>query len=207
MATLRGLDRGEPAVLVLAEVQRRTLETAFSTGAIAAQAEQRGIAARIDALARLCRSVGVPVIHVHKTTRPDHGGNFNNCLLHVASNRRPLPENLELALSSPVEVAATDYLIQRVHGISCFHNTELESIMLYYEAKTLILVGVSTDMNLPATSVEAVSRGLHVVLPEDCTAGSSPEVQAFQLANMLKLLTTITDSATVTKVLEARRGA
>jgi nicotinamidase-related amidase len=207
MTGLRGLDNGERAVLALAEVQKRVVEPAFSTSPIAIEAEQRGIVAKIAALADACRAAGVPVVHCHKDTRPDLGGNFNNCLLHAASNRRPLPDNLEEVLSSSVPVLPADYMIRKVHGVTSFHNTELESIMRYYAATTLILAGVSTDMNIAGTSIEAVNRGFNVVLVEDCTAGSSPEVHRFQVEHMLRLLTTISDSATVMGVLQQRSSS
>ncbi len=198
---LFGLERGQKAVLVLAEVQRRVVMPQYSTSPIAAEAQARGIVEKIDQLARTCRAAGLPVIHVHKWSRPDKGGNFNNCRLSAASNRRPTPDDLDYVLDSPLDVPASDYVIKRVHGISSFHNTELESIMRYYGAETVILVGVSTDMNIVATSIEAVNRGLNVVVPEDCIAGSSPQVHRTQIDNMLRLLATITDSGAVTAAL------
>jgi nicotinamidase-related amidase len=60
------------------------------------------------------------------------------------------------------------------------------------------------NIALPGICTEAVNRGLNVIIPEDCTAGGTPETHQMQISMHLPFLATITDSAAVAQVL---RGA
>jgi nicotinamidase-related amidase len=87
--------------------------------------------------------------------------------------------------------------VQRRHGLSSFHGTELEPILRALGTTTVILAGVSTNIAIPGTTLEAVNRGFTVVIPEDCTSGAWAEAHEFQVKNTLPLLATITTSAEV----------
>jgi nicotinamidase-related amidase len=91
-------------------------------------------------------------------------------------------------------------VIRRQHGLSVFHGTELEPTLRALGIQTVILAGVSTNIAIPGSSLEAVNRGFTVVIPEDCTAGAWPEAHEFQVRHTLPLLATVTTS-------EAIRGA
>jgi len=91
-----------------------------------------------------------------------------------------------------------------VHGLTPFHQTELEAYLRDLGARTVMLGGVSTDVGVPGGALEAANRGFSVVVPEDCAAGSSPETHDFVVRNQLRLLAAVTDSASV---IEALRDA
>ena len=94
-----------------------------------------------------------------------------------------------------------DFVMQRRHGVTAFQGTELDSILRNLGVETVILTGVSTNLALTGMSVEAVNRGFNVVLPEDCTAGASPETHAFMIQQFFPLVATVTDRESVTTVL------
>src|ERR1700709_745145 len=79
---VRGLDNGEPAALIINEVQNAMVDPAFggNTG-LAAEAAGRGIVAKIAELAHACRAAGVLVVHTTMAPRPDGVGTMPNCLL------------------------------------------------------------------------------------------------------------------------------
>lgn len=205
--SVRGLDNNERAALLIGECQRAATDTMIAgPGGLAEEVERRGIIPRIAALAAACRAHAIPVIHAIKIGRADGGGTFSNALIAAVSRKSRLgPDRLlRTAIHPLLTPAEDDYVVPRLHGFSSFHGTELESILRALKVETIILVGVSTDLNLPGTSLEAVNRGFVVVLPEDCTAGSRPEVHRFQIAEMLRLLTTVTTAEDVHQVLKRK---
>ncbi len=203
---VRGLDKGEAVALVIGECQRGATNPTFRRGELALQAEARGIIQKIAGLADVCRKHGIPVIHATKIGRADGGGTFVNSPYAAISYKGRLgPEREEsTAIHPALAPQEKDYVVARLHGFSCFHGTELESILRTLGVQTIILVGVSTNLNLPGTSLEAVNRGFTVVLPEDCTAGTTPEIHNFQIENFIRLMATVTTLGEVHQALLAR---
>lgn len=204
---LRGLGNNERAALLIGECQRGATDTSVAgPGGLAGQVEERGIMGRIAALAKTCRGRGIPVVHAIKVARPDAGGTFANSVLAATSRKSRLGPDREIrtAIHPELTVDPSDIVVSRLHGLSCFHDSALEPVLRSYHVETIILVGVSTNINLWGTSLEAVNRGFTVVLPEDCTAGATPESHAFFINETLRLLTTVTTYSDVCAALEGR---
>jgi nicotinamidase-related amidase len=53
---------------------------------------------------------------------------------------------------------------------SAFHETRLGSLLTLHRIDTIIVTGGSTSGCVRATVVDGVSRGFHVIVPEDCVA-------------------------------------
>lgn len=207
---MRGLDDGERAALVISECQNGMTnpDYASNTGLVAESAG-RGIIERIAELAEDCRRAGVPVVYCTFVPRADFAGTPANCLLLGSTRKkaavhegRPEADIHPLLAPQP-----GDFVIQRQHGLSAFHGTELDSVLRAAGVQTVILTGVSTNIAIPGTSLEAVNRGYTVVIPEDCTAGAWPEAHEFQVTHTLPLLATVTTSKAVSGVLRAPASA
>src|SRR3546814_16811381 len=56
---------------------------------------------------------------------------------------------------------------------------------------TVVLTGVSTNVAMPGNTMTAVDLGYHVVIPEDCIAGSDADTHKLILENQLRLLARI----------------
>ncbi len=78
-----------------------------------------------------------------------------------------------------------------MHGITSFDGTELDAIMRGLRVYTLIQCGVSNALELAGTAIEAVNRGYAVVIPEDCTAGATPESHRHAVEHVLPNLATV----------------
>ena len=204
---VRGLDNGEPAALIINEVQNAMVDPAFggNTG-LAAEAAGRGIVAKIAELAHACRAAGVLVVHTTMAPRPDGVGTMPNCLLLGS-----LVKKGTLVAGSPaaeihpdLSPDDRDVVLARVHGLSPFHGSELEPVLRSRGIATVIVAGVSTNIGVPGTCLEAVNRGFTVVVPEDCTAGAWTEAHEFQVRHTLPLLATVTTSAAIIDVLTGR---
>jgi nicotinamidase-related amidase len=53
---------------------------------------------------------------------------------------------------------------------SAFHETNLQSLMVWHQCDTVILTGGSTSGCIRATVVEGLSRGYRMIVPEECVA-------------------------------------
>ncbi|MCI3272412.1 cysteine hydrolase family protein [Streptomyces cylindrosporus] len=198
---VRGLDRGERAALIINECQNAMINEEFShNGGLVHEIGSRGVVARIAALADAFRTAGHLVVHSTIVLRPDGIGTATPCLLLAALAKRAacVEGRPDAEIHPDLTPHDGDFVLRRVHGLSPFHGTELESVLRQREVRTVVVTGVSTNIGIPGTCLEAVNRGLSAVVPEDCVAGSSREIHDFQVTHILPLLATVTSADEVT---------
>jgi nicotinamidase-related amidase len=209
---VRGLDDGERAALLINECQVGIIDPGLlDPGAgggegLAGEVARRGVVPRLAELARTCREAGGLVVHSTIVPRVDRVGTVGNCLL-LAS----LLKGGAVDAGSPgaqihpdLTPHEGDVVLERVHGLSPFHSTELEPILRSRGVQTVVVTGVSTNIGVPGACLEAVNRGFSVVVAEDCTAGAWPEAHAFQVTHTLPLLATVNSSDAIRDVLAGR---
>lgn len=202
---LRGLEPGTRAALLISECQRGVIERGHSPfDGLAEQVEQRGIVPRIASLAAAFRAAGQPVVHLHVAHRPDHADLARTSMLMVRSARTGF---MKLGSHDVEPVAGLlpqgdDHVQSRRFSINGFNGTELDTTLRHLGVRTVVLVGVSTNVAINTLSVSAADLGYQVLVPEDCIAGASAESHAFVLQHLLPLYTTLTTQAAVTTALE-----
>ncbi|MGD0699005.1 MAG: cysteine hydrolase [Trebonia sp.] len=188
------------AALVISECQRGILDPAASgLPALAAQAAERGIVARIALLASAFRAAGLPVVHCHIAHRPDLAGLKPNSLLGtLAIKNHTMIAGTPDALPPP-ELAPHpgDHVSCRTTGITAFYGTDLDATLRLRSVETIVLTGVSTDVAIPGLAIEAVNRGYYVRIPADCVAGSSDQSYQFMMGGLLPIVARITDADAV----------
>jgi nicotinamidase-related amidase len=181
----------EAPALVISECQVGILdaERSVSSG-LADQAASRGIVERIATLADAFRARGLPVVHCIIEHRPDQAGMLPNSYLGTMAlrSRSMTAGTPDVAIPAPLGPASSDLISSRATGLTAFYGTDLDAMLRLHRVRTVVLVGVSTNVALPGLALEAVNRGYDVVLAEDCTAGSSAEAHAFFVQQQLKML-------------------
>jgi nicotinamidase-related amidase len=206
--TVRGLEAGQPAALIINECQRGITDPQVAgAGGSAAQAFERGIAGRIAELAAVFRAAGAPVVYTTIVTRADQQGSAGHCLLlaSLLKHGAVAEGGLGAEILPDLKPEPGDFVVQRMQGLTPFHGTELEPILRNLGVRTIVVTGVSTNVGIPGACLEGVNRGFQVVVPEDCTAGAWPEAHEFQVRHTLPLLATVTTSADIAKVVQAGR--
>lgn len=201
---IRGLGDGERAALLISECQNQMTNSALvGDEGLPGEVERRGTIIAIASLADRCREVGVPVFHCTIVHRKDWAGMAVNCSVLGRVRKRGVLRDghAEAEIHPRLTPAPSDIVVNRRHGLTAFHGTDLDPLMRNLGIQTVILTGVSTNLALAGVSIEAVNRGYHVVLPEDCTAGASAETHEFMVQQFFPLVATITDSAAVTAAL------
>ena len=98
--------------------------------------------------------------------------------MHDRTSAMPAPANrVEVDRSIVPELAPgpDDLIVERSHGMSGFHGTELDTVLREKGVKTVIPTGVSANMGIIGTSIEAVNHSYRLVFAADCIAGDPPE--------------------------------
>lgn len=83
--------------------------------------------------------------------------------------------------------AEDDYFVLKPKH-SGFFDTTLQTLLRFIGAKRLILTGLTTDMCVLFTAVDAYMRDYEIMVPADCCAASAPAHHAQALAYMARVL-------------------
>lgn len=145
------------------------------------------------------RRAKVPVFYLTVARRGDSGGAATNCLL-LALGRKgtPLiPGSPQHAVVQPLAAQNGDYIVNRFHGVTPFHATELDQLLRNLGVKTVVATGVSVNVGITGLTIEAVNCGYQVVIPRDAVAGLPDEYVTSVFEHTLRLLATITTTAQV----------
>lgn len=153
------------------------------------------------------RTAGAPVLHGTVHRREDGGGVMMNCRLFTATAKSGAPPLLagseQARVIEEFGPAESDYEVPRYHGVSLFHDTEMDSILRSLGIATVVLLGVSLNIAILGTTIEAVNRGYQVVIPHDGVIGTPAEYGDDVLKNSLRMLATVTDCDAVVEALAA----
>lgn len=206
---LRGLAPGTRAALLISECQRGVIEPGHSPfDGLAAQAAARGIVAQIAALAASFRSAGQAVVHLHVAHRPDYADLARTSVLMARSAKTGF---MQVGSSDVEPVAglapqAEDHVQCRRYSLNGFNGTELDTTLRHLGVRTVVLVGVSTNVAINTMAVSAADLGYQVLVAEDCIAGATAESHEFVLRHLLPLYATVTSRPAIEAALCASPG-
>lgn len=158
-------------------------------------------------VARLCRAAraaGVLVAHATAEFRPDGLGASTNARLFAGTAKRRDPGHpgpAPKAVPHPgLGAESGDLVLPRLHGISALHDTGLDQALRNEGVTTLVVTGVSVNVAVTCTVMEAVNRGYQVIVPRDAVAGVGADYVDAVLDNTVALLATMTTTEALTAV-------
>ncbi len=152
---------------------------------------------------KAARSHRIPVIHCTAEFRADRAGTAVNCQLVAAMVRNP--DHL-LVGTPPTEIVEGlgpepgDLVSPRLHGVSPFSGTSLDTWLRNLHVGTVVASGVSVNLGVLGLAIEAVNLGYGVVVPRDAVAGIPAEYADAVLDQTFPLIATVT---TVDALLDA----
>lgn len=126
----------------------------------------------VNQLARAARAKGLPVAWTYVAymqsgedcgvwgTRSNTPDSLQN--IKVGSRRAELDPRLE--------VDHVNDIVYNKLMASPFHETKLQSLMVWHRCDTVVLTGGSTSGCVRAAAIDAISRGYRVIVPEECVA-------------------------------------
>ena len=177
------------------EIQRGVVGDLTAFPQLAAAADQVGVVPNTARLLHAARSLGVHVVHCTAEFRADRAGSTVNCQLIAAMVRNP--EHL-LVGTPPTELVhelgpePSDLVCARLHGVSPFAGTSLDTWLRSLGVQTVVATGVSVNLGVLGLVIEACNLGYQVVVPRDAVAGIPTEYADAVLDNTFPLITTLT---------------
>jgi len=139
------------------------------------------MAVSLAALKRRAKTTGVPAIYVNDNFgrwRSDFAKLVRHC---VEENVRGRPVATHLIPEQD------DYFVLKPKH-SAFFQTNLESLLSYLGATTLILTGMAGDICVLFSANDAHMRNFKIVIPSDCVASQEAEANDQALRLMQRVL-------------------
>jgi biuret amidohydrolase len=96
-----------------------------------------------------------------------------------------------------------DLVLSRLHGLSPFQGTELDSVLRNEGVTTIVGVGVSVNVAIQNLAFDAVNASYQMVIPRDAVAGFPAEYVELVFEHTLGAIATLT---TTQELLEAWRA-
>lgn len=198
---LAGLVSPGATALVTQEIQRGVIGD-LATGLPELAENARAILPNIARLVVAARTVGAAVVHCTAERRLDGRGANDNARIFKAMQRVPgmlAPGSESAEIVPEVEVARSDLVLSRLHGLSPFQGTELDFVLRNLGVHTIIGVGVSVNVAITNFAFDAVNSGYQMVIPRDGVAGFPKAYVEAVFDNTLGAVATLTTSDEILK--------
>ncbi len=168
---------------------------------------RHGTVEQIGRLLAAARSAPVPVFYLTVSRRADSGGSTANCLLLALGRKGTplLPGSPQQAVVEALAPQPGDYVVNRSHGVTPFHGTELDQLLRNLGVKTVVAAGVSVNIGITGMTIEAVNCGYQVVIPRQAVSGTPDDYVDAVFEHSLRLLATVTGVEEVVQAWE-RQG-
>lgn len=192
--------------VITCEMQRGVIGDLTTGPELAAEVAELGIIERSAALCQAARESGARVVHALVELRGDRAGlSINNPMMaYVVKNPDQVRQGTPAAdLCPELGPEPGDIECRRIHGLTPFTGTELDSILRNLGVRTIVPVGVSVNEALLGLCLSAADLGYRIALPTDAIAGVPRSYAEDVVRNTLAFLSNLTTTA---KVIEAWQG-
>ncbi|WP_432138986.1 MULTISPECIES: cysteine hydrolase [unclassified Streptomyces] len=189
------------SVLLTVECQQGVVGPDAALPELAREARRSGALANVARLVTAAHDGGVQVIHAVAERRPDGRGAGRNARLFRAAERLPVQQlagTAAVRVADPVEVAARDIVVRRLHGLSPVQGTEVDALLRNLGCRTLVVAGVSANVAIPNAVFDAVNLGYTAVVPTDAIAGVPADYTRAMIRHTLALVATLTTTDELT---------
>lgn len=146
------------------------------------------MAERLAALAERARAAKIPVIYVN-----DNFGRWRSDFMAQVAHVRKETRGRKLA--ELLEPLPQDYFVLKPKH-SGFFATGLEVLLQYLDVHWIILTGIASNICVLFTANDAYMRDYGIVVPRDCVAACSEELNEQALTMMRRTLKVATPSST-----------
>jgi nicotinamidase-related amidase len=203
MPELAELVGPETTAVVTVEMQRGVIGDLVSDNPLRRAVVDKKIIPAAVRLVTAARAAGVRVVHATVGLRADRVGlTINNRIMAmvVKGPDQVLQGSPEAELIPELGPEQTDIVCGRIHGLTPFTGTELDSILRNLGVRTIVPAGVSVNEALLGACLTAADLGYRIALPVDAVAGVPEEYAAAVIEHTLAL---ITNPTTVDEVVAA----
>ena len=191
--------------ILVFECQDGVIGSTTMLPSLAAAVRDSGMLGNLQALLDAGRTAGARVFYCTANKRPDGIGNPFNTPLEMRLQEQRGPGTVPAAGDVIPELAPRegDVVVRREHGMSGFYGSGLDAFLRNTGVQTVILTGVSVNVGIMGTTIEAVNHGYTVVVPSDCVAGDPPEYAEQALRYSIRNVAFVTPSASILEAWKA----
>ena len=209
MPELASLVTPGQTALITQECQQGVIGAGSALPGLAEAVARVDMVGHIATLIEHARPAGVRIIHCVAERRPDGFGANRNARVfgYMAKKKKtPLhPGSEAVALVPEIGALPEDPVLARLHGLSPFQGTELDSWLRNEGIRTLIGVGVSVNVAITNLCFDAVNASYQMVVPTDAVAGFPAEYVEMVFANTLGAVATLTTTAEIVAAWDAAK--
>ena len=150
--------------------------------------------ANVARLADVCRSLGVPVIHVWYIVEAGAPGLKLNAPLFqgVKDTDGLVRGSWGAAPADGLEAQDGDFIVEKMR-MSAWEGTKLESLLAGTGRDTIIVTGAWTNMSIEHTSRTGADKGYYMVVPENGCSTMSADWHNASINYALQNVSTVTD--------------
>ena len=195
MPDLAELVARETTAVVTVEMQRGVIGDLVPDNPLRRAVAGKKIIPAAVRLVTAARAAGVRVVHATVGLRADRAGlTINNRIMAmvVKGPDQVLQGSPEAELIPELGPEPTDIVCGRIHGLTPFTGTELDSILRNLGVRTIVPAGVSVNEALLGACLTAADLGYRIALPVDAVAGVPEEYAAAVIEHTLALITNLT---------------
>jgi gluconolactonase len=177
---------------------------AFAASGSPQHAIAQNVVANVRRLAELCRSLGIPVIHIWFVVEPGAPGVTRNApLFEGLIEANAMVRGTWGAAPVPgLEPQPGDLVVEKMR-MSAWEGTRLETLLRGLGRDTIIDTGAWTNMSIEHTARTGADKGYRVIVPEDCCSTMNADWHRAAVAYAMQNVALVTS---VEEVLGALRA-
>lgn len=186
------------SALIAFECQENVIGKGSRLPTLVAAVEKTGMLPKLARLLAAGRRAGVLVVFCTAQMRADGlGAPITPITERQKRAAAPAGSPSDASVVAALGPEPSDLVLPRSHGMSGFHGTDLDAMLRSRGVRTAVICGVSLNIGVSGTALEAVNHGYRVVIPSDCVAGDPPEYGEQMLRFTLKNLCWVVGSEAV----------
>ena len=154
--------------------------------------KEAGVVPKIQSLLKAFREKKLPIVHVVAEYNPlipiSIYGTFNDFM----RTGNPCATGSKGTQIIPELAPVWGEPVVRKWNIGIFSNSNLNEVLKYYGAETLVMVGVATNLAVHIGAVQATDHGYSVIVAKDAVTSSDKEAHEYTLAKVFPLIALVT---------------
>jgi gluconolactonase len=191
-------------VLIIQDLQNDVMMDggAFAETGAPEHAKAQNIVENVSSLAEICRSKGIPVIHVWYIVEPGAPGLKVNAPLFqgVKDSDALVRGTWGAAPVEGLEPKDGDFIVEKMR-MSAWQGTKLETLLAGLGRDTIIITGAWTNMSIEHTARTGADKGFFMIVPEDGCSTMNAEWHDASINYALQNVSTVTTFRAVKEAL------
>jgi nicotinamidase-related amidase len=166
---------------------------------LAAAARSVGLIENCASLFAAARRVSTRIYYCTDERRSDGFGFARNTMVALRMSGDTDGSGGHGPVVKPLSPQPSDIVFRREQGLTGFYATGLDPYLRNTGVSTVIITGISLNIAVLGTAIEAMNRGYTVVVPSDCVASDPVEYAEYAMRFTMRNIAFVVPSTTIVK--------